>query len=258
MELDLEQLIKHPQTMDKETLYSLRSLIALYPYFQTARLLMLQNLYILHDPSFNEELRKAAIYITDRRVIFGMIEAAHYKLKKATTNKQKKNDKDVDRTISLIDNFLDTIPQEEEAEEEPKKKKRKPTAADAAIDYVSFLLDTESDDEAEDAPQMKGQSLIDNFINNDNGKIELKEEPEYTPESNEESKDNGSMVDGSYCTETLARIYIQQGRFEKALEIITHLNLIFPKKNAYFADQIRFLEKLILNSKATGSQQNSK
>ena len=73
MQLDLEQLIKHPQTMDKETLYDLRSLIALYPYFQTARLLMLQNLYILHDPSFDEELRKAAIYITDRKMIFRLI-----------------------------------------------------------------------------------------------------------------------------------------------------------------------------------------
>lgn len=249
MQLDLEQLIKHPQTMDKETLYDLRSLIALYPYFQTARLLMLQNLYILHDPSFDEELRKAAIYITDRKMIFRLIEAAHYKLKSATTdNSQAKNAPGTDRTISLIDNFLDTIPATDE--EEPKKKKRKPTAADAAIDYVSFLLDTESEDEeSPEAPLMKGQSLIDDFINNDKGKIELKEEPEYVPESND-TKDSENMVDGSYCTETLARIYIQQGRFEKALEIITRLNLIFPKKNAYFADQIRFLEKLILNSKA--------
>ena len=267
MELDLEQLIKHPQTMNKETLYELRSLIALYPYFQTARLLMLQNLYILHDPSFNEELTKAAIYLTDRRVIFNLIEAVHYKLKKsASGNEQKSKQQNGDRTISLIDNFLDTIPQEEEdkdEQEEPKRKKRKLTAADAAIDYVSFLLDSENEDDnnnesTEEAPQMKGQSLIDNFINNDNGKIELKEEPEYIPEAAKEPKDNENMVDGSYYTETLARIYIQQGRFEKALEIITHLNLIFPKKNAYFADQIRFLQKLILNSKAKDSQQNSK
>ena len=89
MQLDLEQLIKHPQTMDKETLYDLRSLIALYPYFQTARLLMLQNLYILHDPSFDEELRKAAIYITDRKMIFRLIEAAHYKIKSATTERSQ-------------------------------------------------------------------------------------------------------------------------------------------------------------------------
>ena len=170
MQLDLEQLIKHPQTMDKETLYDLRSLIALYPYFQTARLLMLQNLYILHDPSFDEELRKAAIYITDRKMIFPATD-----------------------------------------EEEPKKKKRKPTAADAAIDYVSFLLDTESEDEeSPEAPLMKGQSLIDDFINNDKGKIELKEEPEYVPESND-TKDSENMVDGSYCTETLARSTYRTG-----------------------------------------------
>ena len=59
--MDLQNLIKHPEMMDKETLYELRSLLALYPYFQTARLLMLQNLYLLHDPTFDEELRRAAI-----------------------------------------------------------------------------------------------------------------------------------------------------------------------------------------------------
>ena len=56
--------------MDRDTLYELRSMLALYPYFQTARLLMLQNLYLLHDPSFDQELRRAAIYITDRKVLF--------------------------------------------------------------------------------------------------------------------------------------------------------------------------------------------
>ena len=34
----------------------------------------------------------------------------------------------------------------------------------------------------------------------------------------------------------------------KALEIIKQLNLNNSKKNAYFADQIRFLEKLIINN----------
>ena len=44
--MDLQQLINHPEQMNKETLYELRSLVALYPYYQTARLLMLQNLYL--------------------------------------------------------------------------------------------------------------------------------------------------------------------------------------------------------------------
>ncbi len=52
--MDLINLIRHPELMDRETLYDLRSLIAQYPYYQTARLLMLKNLYILHDPTFDE------------------------------------------------------------------------------------------------------------------------------------------------------------------------------------------------------------
>ena len=54
----------------------------------------------------------------------------------------------------------------------------------------------------------------------------------------------------SYFTETLAKIYVKQQRYSKALEIIHRLNLKYPKKNAYFADQIRFLEKLIINAKS--------
>ena len=80
----ITELIKHPERLDRDTLYELRSLLALYPYFQTARLLMLQNLFLLHDPSFDEELRRAAIYITDRRVLFSLIEGAHYQLRKPT------------------------------------------------------------------------------------------------------------------------------------------------------------------------------
>ena len=71
--MDLTQLIEHPEQMNKETLYDLRSLVALYPYYQPARLLLLQNLYLLHDSSFDEELRRAAIYITDRKVLFELI-----------------------------------------------------------------------------------------------------------------------------------------------------------------------------------------
>ena len=244
--MDIAHLIHHPEEMDKETLYDLRKLVAHYPYYQTARLLMLQNLYLLHDPAFNEELRKAAVYITDRKVIFNMVEAAHYQVRKTGVRQQVASASSrADRTLSLIDSFLDTIPVEEDSKE---KRKRKPTPADAAIDYVSFLIDSEDEEETVTAPQMKGQALIDNFISNGSGRIELKETPEYTPElENEQTSTQPSNE--SYFTETLARIYIQQGKFEKALEIITRLYLNYPKKNAYFADQIRFLEKLILNNK---------
>jgi predicted Zn-dependent protease len=51
-----------------------------------------------------------------------------------------------------------------------------------------------------------------------------------------------------YFTETLARIYIKQGRYQKAHDIIGRLSKQYPQKNVYFADQMRFLEKLIINN----------
>ena len=242
--MELTELINHPERLDRDTLYELRSMLALNPYFQTARLLMLQNLYLLHDAAFDEELRRAALYITDRKVIFNMVEAAHYQLRKqthaapSTTQPQKANES---RTVALIDTFLDSIPEDDE----PREKKRRPTPADAAIDYVAYLLETEMDDEQEDAPQLKGHDLIDTFLQQEKGRIPLSELPEETPDESEQDDDS----DEEYFTETLARIYIKQGRYQKALDIINRLSAKYPKKNAYFADQIRFLEKLIINSK---------
>jgi len=248
--MELTELIKHPDLLDRETLYELRSMLALYPYFQTARLLLLQNEYLLHDPTFDEDLRRAAIYITDRRVLFQMVEAGHYKLNttKHESSAESTLENRSNRTISLIDNFLESIPKE--SNEAEKTSRRKPTPADAAVDYVAYLLESEGEEErkhSDETPLLKGQNLIDSFIANEKGKITLSENPTLTPDIDEVSKEEKEEKEG-YFTETLARIYIKQGRYSKALEIIHRLSLQYPKKNAYFADQIRFLEKLIINN----------
>ncbi len=243
--MDIVELINHPEQMDRDTLYELRSQLALHPYFQTIRLLMLQNLYLLHDPAFDEELRRAAVYITDRRKLFNLVEAAHYQIRPtANSNQPTVNDKKESRTMALIDTFLDSIPAEEPEE---KKTKRRPTPKDATVDYVAYLLESEDNEPNKDTPQMQGQDLIDHFLQEEQGRILLNElrdedEPTDTPAIEEEPAEE------EYFTETLARIYIKQGRYQKALEIIQRLSSNFPEKNAYFADQIRFLEKLIINS----------
>ena len=242
--------------MNKETLYELRSIVALYPYYQTARLLMLKNMYLLHETSFDEELRRAALYIPDRKVLFNLVEAAHYHIKTAAEKTEeaarenaKKHENEGNRTLSIIDHYLDSAPDTDDGDDS----KDKPTPADAAIDYVAYLLKTESEEDretAENGPQMKGQDLIDDFINKEGGKIQLQDKPTYTPETEDDENDDTETqneYDEGYFTETLAKIYIKQGRYSKALEIIQRLNLNYPKKNAYFADQIRFLKKLIIN-----------
>jgi len=85
------------------------------------------------------------------------------------------------------------------------------------------------------------------------------EEPEAAPAEHVHVT-QPEPTDGSLLSESLAKIFIRQGRYERAYEIISGLNLKFPKKSAYFADQLRFLRKLMLNRRcleaASGDAKN--
>ena len=223
----------------------LRQLLERYPYYQAARLLLLRTLYETHDPSFGQELRKASVYIPSRRVLYNLIEGD--RLKPVPESKVNSADEDVedtwDRTYSLIDDFLVTTP--DVPQEEPKVRKR--PVADAATDYIAYMLQIEEDSQAA-TPQLSGasygQPLLDSFL--EQGRIVIHDQPDEELETPELRSETG--LDSQIFTETLARIYIKQGKFDKALEIIRQLSLNYPKKNRYFADQIRYLEKIIVNN----------
>ena len=268
--MNIQELISHPELLNRETLYELRQLTAHYPYYQPARLLMLKNLYILQDASFDEELRRAAIYFTDRKVLFNLIEAAHYRLKKKSpqsftaqsANRPQGEDED-SRTVSIIDDYLSAMPEEEKEAEAAKakenRKHRRPTPADATVDYMAYLLSTDfeelnrlegkEDDGNENGNAnvggMRGESLIDNFINNDKGKMTLQEVPQYLPEV--EIEDNSEHApETELLTETMAGIYIKQGKYKKALGVMSKMKETNQKKNLYFDDQERFLKMLVM------------
>ena len=271
----LQQWIQHPEMLNKDTLYELRTLLVRYPYFQSLRLLYLKNLYLLHDVTFGAELRKAVLYVADRRVLFYLIEGDRYRLKSQKSpllsSRVPEEEPNVDRTLSLIDAFLATVPEEHS----------QVTELDYAMDYTAYLIrDDEETNETDsssttptEVPKLRGQDLIDGFIRQSETEegISLKLPKEDNPlllplieEETDEAEEEKVVVadetprsaveeteqDDSCFTETLAKIYIKQRRYDKALEIIKKLSLNYPKKNAYFADQIRFLEKLIINAKS--------
>ena len=244
MQQCLNEWIKHPEKLNRETLYELRTLLARYPYFQTARLLYLKNLYLLHDIGFGEELRRAALYLTDRRVIFSLVESNRYSLEQFERKDSSGDAEGLDRTLSLINSFLTSLSDKTVSSAEA-------LPLEVATDYTAYLMRETEDLQkpSEEIPPMAGQQLIDNFL-------ESSEEQPLISSVVEDEEDENQVAlsaeedEEGYFTEVLAKIYVKQQRYSKALEIIQKLNLKYPKKNAYFADQIRFLEKLIINAKS--------
>ena len=48
----------------------------------------------------------------------------------------------------------------------------------------------------------------------------------------------------SLMTETLARIYLEQKQYEKAIQAYKILSLKYPEKSGFFADQIRAIKEI--------------
>lgn len=185
----------------------------------------------------------AAIFVTDRRTLFRLVEEPHYQLRDVSkanqvdgktadasesqqkASEQQEEEKRQDRTVSLIENFLENIPKEEQPSEEAQ---RKPTPADATVDYVAYLLETENSKKKLRHRNSEDKAWLTNLSTKKRGRIVLQDATEYEPEMDEEEE--MEVEDTGYFTETLARIYIKQGRYSKALEIIKRLNLVYPKK----------------------------
>ena len=82
-------------------------------------------------------------------------------------------------------------------------------------------------------------SKIDNFISK-KPKLKITSQTEdISPNVNPEV-----ISDTGFMTETLAKLYLSQKNYEKAIQSYKILSLKFPEKNSYFADQIKRIKKL--------------
>lgn len=245
---------------EKETLL-LQDLVDTYPYSQSLRLLYLVGLMNTNTTLFIEALKTSALYISDRKVLFNLIERVETKSddnqKKSlvTTVQDEDASTEEDRTLNVIDSFLSTLPEESIDY----------SSLEVSSDYMGYLFEDDSVNNSENIKPLDGQHLIDDFLSKAkhlSGKRNLPEDDTQEPilvESDPKESvvtetptpsDEVDSEDDGFFTETLAKIYIKQKRYTKALEILKKLSLKYPNKNAYFVDQIRFLEKLIINAKS--------
>lgn len=146
-------------------------------------------------------------------------------------------------TESAIDTFLDTYGKGVDPHEVALLER---LIFNPTPDY-SEVLAREADEEPPAMPEEVSEqdAMLDAFLSS---RAQATDEAEEIKTEQPVRTEHYSKPDPeSPLSESLAKIFIKRGRYDKAFEIIRQLSLNFPEKSIYFADQLRFLQKLILN-----------
>ena len=200
----------------------MKALYEAYPYCSTFVFLYLYNMYVVQDVRYASELRRLAPYLPDRRKLYLLVEQYTHPEQLQPASAEKEPD------FAASFEEVAGASMAEGAEED---------ASSSASDYFAA---TSPADQAEPSRSMPVLSVQAAGTPAESAPPAAKDPAPIAP---------ADELDEGLFTETLARIYIKQGRYDKALRIIKTISLNYPEKNLYFADQIRFLEKLIINDK---------
>ena len=208
-------------------------------------------LYLMHNGTRGNEdvLAQLAISFPDRRSLALMLSDEAEALNAFYPSQEAASTPD---TVTTIDRFLDNYGKTSPGEVEAISR----AIFNPTPDYADVLAAQEKEAggmllEGEDSQDQ----LINQFIAE---QMQLGDEAAQTPitkpvgeqekaEIADETIDNPTLTDDSMLSESLAKMYIARHKYSQALEIILRLSLNYPEKSIYFADQIRFLAKLVLN-----------
>ncbi len=286
---DFTYLLEHPhKVVDPVQTKHLEDIIKEYPYFQAARALHLKGLKNLNSYKYNRALKATAAYTTDREILFEYITSPNFLQPPTAPNTGAANGEGSPEVeVSTPENPLiapsedKPLPQDERDAEkildpllfEQKEAEKKlelgtPITFDKQEKY-SFgqwlqlaskkppakesqtIKPTEA--KKENAPSAKtttSKSIAEKFNRIDkfiakNPKIVPKEKTEAVVDVSSSVKfDKNELM-----TETLARVYLEQKKFKKAIQAYKILSLKYPEKSSFFADRIKAVEKLKKDNK---------
>ncbi|MDP4238970.1 MAG: hypothetical protein Q8904_05795 [Bacteroidota bacterium] len=218
---DFMTVIRQPETVRGEYLADLKEIVERYPYFTQTRLLLLKALQQSSSIHYGANLKVASVYSSSRRLLYYYL----YPEKMLSTEPYQRN-----KAGKSTGDYFDMINSIESEGGDTKQS-------------LKNLAEKLKSARAMVIPR-SGQPVNKPVVsNNDPVKIE-KEEIPLKPVL------EGQNIPASMeISESNAKKMIIERKYIEAIEILRALNLNNPKKSVYFADQIRFLEKVIVNSK---------
>ena len=213
--------IQNPMQIGKREIADMRISLQAFPYFTSMQLLFAKGLYNTDSISYNLQLRKAAAYAGDRRLLFQLITENVKKVEQIPEIKIEKKEKA-------------QAPEEELEIGKPLKFTEKETHS-----FAEWLALTKT--KKIERTEEKEEKLIDKFIETE-PKINTPKREEFF--SSEQSAKESLIENDEIVTETLARVYLEQAHYDKAIAAYKKLSLKFPQKSSFFATQIKLIYDL--------------
>ncbi|TYP97857.1 hypothetical protein C7447_10322 [Tenacibaculum adriaticum] len=228
---DYIALLNNPRQIEQHNAFELKAIVDKYPYFQSARALYLKTLKNQESFKYNNELKITAAYTTDRTILFNFITSKVFTdvIKKESQEKEK-----VTQHITSESNFT-------EITEELEIGKPLPFTRNETHSFNQWLqLAAKKPIIREAEPEKKSEkaTIIDNFIAN-SPKI-----PRVSKAISSEVKSIEKPQFPQLMTETLAKVYLEQKKYENAIKAYEILSLKYPEKSGFFADQIKRIQIL--------------
>jgi len=269
-------LINNPNAINDKQTMSLEKIVAEFPYFQSARALRLKGLYNQDSFRYNYDLKNTAAHTTDRSVLFDFIISDTFTVIHKNLYEEKlaeineifveatelifKEEKIEFKINPLEQSILTSIKEATTIESaEEKLEIGKPLVFDINEKYsfqewlqLSKIHPIEREGSATieiksiaiDAEKQKKNELIDKFIEASPKIPPIKKDAE-TKFIFEPSEDDNSYL----MTETLARVYLEQNKYQKAIQAYEILILKYPEKSSFFANRILDIQILQQNNK---------
>lgn len=268
-------LLENPLDISQDAdIAALKQIVETYPYFQAARGMELIGLKNSNSFKYNAALKKHAAYTSDRSWLFEIITQEAFNKSKNTddaieTPSTDKIENTAAEAVALTE-ITTATQRDAEAQYTEQTSNEEHKVSEAQEPSLSSLelgkpLEFNKNDRYsfEEWLQLSTKKSIDKKTKKEETNTSEKNKkaakmaqinafiatnPKISPPlpSTEKItiKDAEKINKEALMTETLARVYLEQKKYKKALQAYKILSLKYPEKNSFFADQIKEIKRL--------------
>ncbi|MDR1985225.1 MAG: hypothetical protein LBQ28_10475 [Prevotellaceae bacterium] len=240
---NLLSIMKMEYKPSEKCLQTLQNIIVDKPWFAIGQQLLAMEIQRLGKEDFEKYLNKASIYSISRTFLYDRLfdssqnintsELQNFNIEEEQTIEEKIVEEQTVEEQTIEEQTIEEQIVEEQTVEEPETEKQ------AIFDYpVSDYFASQPITVNETS-----EDIIDKFLASSQ-KISI--DPKNDKNENSEINENvvaEPIITDDFVTETLAKIYAEQGYISKAIEVYEKLSLQDSKKSVYFASLIENLKR---------------